>query len=330
MWLLGAVLGLVFLVAPFCAIVMVANQRRELRALKARLEALEGRVPRGEESRAVALAPDAAAAPATSAPEAPTRPAEPAAVPPPLAPRVVAAIPAPAGPAAGAAPDGARPAPREGLEELVGSVWLQSAGSILVLLGVFFLILWGYTTGRFGPGVLVVAGVALGITLGWRGDRMARRLPPFGHALIGVGVGTVYLSLYLGHFTLQVLPWAAAFALLTLASIGSVLVGLRYRVQTIAALGVLGAFVPQLMAAWVPLRGFGMSAPGMLGYLAAVDGVVFLLAARAGWSSLDLACLFLSAVTWIGQFHDSAWTWPVQVDSRSCSRASACRRCRGS
>ena len=292
---------------------------------------------RDEAARTVAPAPGAApgappGAPPDAPPDAPPAPTPPApeaaahaAFPPPRAEATVAAAaPAPAVlavPAAGAA---ARPATvaaprapgetdRSRLEEMVGSVWLQSAGSILVLLGVFFLILWGYTTGRFGPGVLVVAGVALGVTLAWRGDRMARRLPPFGHALIGVGVGTVYLSLYLGHFTLRVLPLAAAFALLTLASIGSVLVGLRYRVQTIAALGVLGAFVPQLMAAWVPLRGFAMSASGMLGYLAAVDGVVFLLAARAGWSSLDLACLFLSAVTWSARFPDAAWGWPIQV-----------------
>jgi len=184
---------------------------------------------------------------------------------------------------------------------------------VLLLLGVFFLILWGYTTGRFGPGVLVGAGVALGVTLAWRGDRMARSLPPFGHALIGVGLGIIYLSLYLGHFTLRVLPPAAAFTALTLVSIGSIAVGLRYRVQTIAALGVLGAFVPQLMAAWIPLKGFAMSAPGLLGYFAVVDAVVFLLTARAGWSGVDLACLFLTAVTWIAQFPDGTWGWGVQA-----------------
>ncbi|MGH7730908.1 MAG: DUF2339 domain-containing protein, partial [Candidatus Eiseniibacteriota bacterium] len=175
------------------------------------------------------------------------------------------------------------------------------------------LILWGYTTGRFGPGVLVAAGVALGAALAWRGDRMARSLPLLGHALIGVGLGTVYLSLYLGHFTLGALPSSVAFVSLPLVSIGSVAVGLRYRVQTIATLGVLGAFVPQLLAAWVPLRGFSMSSPAMLGYLAVVDAVVFLLAARAGWSGLCLAALVMSAVTWTAQFARAPWGWDVQA-----------------
>ena len=198
-------------------------------------------------------------------------------------------------------------------EELIGSVWLQNVGAVLLLLGVFFLILWGYTTGRFGPGVLVGAGVALGGMLIWRGDRMARSLPAFGHALIGVGLGVIYLSLYLGHFTLRVLPVAATFAALTLVSLGSIAAGLRYRVQSIAALGVFGAFVPQLMAAWIPLQGFTMPAPGLLGYFGVVDAVVFMLAARSGWSGLDLACLFLSAVTWSAQFHEASWGWGVQA-----------------
>ena len=42
------------------------------------------------------------------------------------------------------------------LEQLVGGVWLQNVGAVLLLLGVFLMILWGYGTGRVGPGVLVL------------------------------------------------------------------------------------------------------------------------------------------------------------------------------
>ncbi len=335
MWLLGLLLTGFVLIAPWWAVVVVRRQRRELRALRERLDLLELQVTRERATLAAVPPPGAPVAPA-AAPAAepipfprPAPPVRPAALPggatAPPAPRdetVRAGAPAAAAPpAAGPAPPVAAPpiaGPARGFdssraEELVGSIWLQNAGALLLLLGVFFLILWGYTTGRFGPGVLVAAGVTLGMALAWRGDRMARSLPLFGHALIGIGLGTVYLSLYLGHFTLHALPRAAAFSSLTLVSIASVAAGLRYRAQTIAALGVLGAFVPQLVAAWIPLRGFTMSAPGMLAYLAAVDAVVFLLAARAGWSGLGLAALFMSALTWIAQFADAPWSWSVQA-----------------
>ena len=213
----------------------------------------------------------------------------------------------------GAAAAPARRLDSEGIEQLVGSVWLQNVGSVLLLLGVFFMILWGYNTGRLGPGVLVAAGVALGLAFVWRGDAIARSVPAFGHALIGIGLGIAYLALYVGHFTLHVLAWAPAFGALMLVSFASVAVGMRYRVQTIATLGVLGAFIPQLMAAWVPLQGFALPATGLLAYFAVVDGLVFVLAARAGWSGLSLTALVLSAMVWIWAYHTPSWAWGVQI-----------------
>ena len=305
MWLIGVILVGFVLVAPWWAVFEVRRMRRELRALRERLDLLETCASAGVEPIAVVPPPTVVSE---------TRPREPLPEPIPLVAQVAATAPAPPTPPHPALPPAPRPAfDSSRAEELVGSVWLQNVGAVLLLLGVFFLILWGYTTGRFGPGVLVAAGVALGFALAWRGDRMARTLPLFGHALIGVGLGTIYLSLYLGHFTLHALPASAAFVSLPLVSIGSVAVGLRYRVQTIATLGVIGAFVPQLLAAWIPLKGFSMSPPGLLGYLAAVNAVVFLLAARAGWSGLDLAALFLSAVTWMAQFTHAPWGWGVQA-----------------
>ena len=76
-------------------------------------------------------------------------------------------------------PSGWRMRPFTKREEWIGSVGLQNVGSVILLLGVLFLILWGYSTGRFGPGVLVAAGVALGAAIVWRGDRVARTLPCF-------------------------------------------------------------------------------------------------------------------------------------------------------
>jgi uncharacterized membrane protein len=332
LWIIVPALLLFILIAPIVLIVTVVRQRRELRLLSERLERLDARVARHGASLAAVPQPGVETAPPPEpipfpgiAP--PARDLVEAAAPAPLAAPAPPLSPPAPGAAIGAAerwasaaaaapaapPSGARGFDSSRAEELIGSVWLQNAGAVLLLLGVFFLILWGYTTGRLGPGVLVGAGVALGLTLGWRGDRVARSVPLFGHALIGVGLGIIYLSLYLGHFTLKVLPTPAAFVALVLVSIGSIVVGLRYRVQSIAALGVLGAFVPQLMAAWIQLPGFSMSATGFLGYLAAVDTVVFLLAARAGWSALDLACLLLSTFTWIAQFNELKWGWSQQI-----------------
>ena len=208
---------------------------------------------------------------------------------------------------------GPAPAELDRMEQLVGGVWLQNLGAVLLLLGVFLMIVWGYSTHRFGPEVLVAAGVVLGLVFAWRGDRVARTMPRFGHALIGIGLGIVYLTLDLGYVRLHVLGPLTALALLALVSFASISAGLRYKVQLIAALGVIGAFLPQFMASWLELGGFHMSPWMLLGYIAVVDVLVFALTARAGWSALDLLALALGALAWISAFHTGNWGWGVQL-----------------
>ncbi len=215
---------------------------------------------------------------------------------------------APSAPVPPAAPVTAR-----ALEDIIGGVWMQNIGAVVLLLGVFLFILWGYSTGRLGAGVLVGTGVGLGLVAVWRGDRLARSLPRLGHAFIGAGFGAIYLSLYLGHYTLHVLPTVLALVLLTLTSAATFGAGLHYRVQAIAAFGVLGAFIPSLFAAWFELRGFSLEPMPLLGYLAIVDVLVFALAARAGWSGLDLAALLLTTLTWISSDPRPGGSWAPNV-----------------
>ncbi len=170
----------------------------------------------------------------------------------------------------------------------------------------------------------MAGGVAFGLALAWRGDAFARRTPGFGHALIGVGLGVVYTTLYLGHIRLHVFSAGGALALLALASFGAIATGLRYRVQAIAtglryrvqaiaAFGVIGAFLPQFTARWLGMQGFEGSSAFLLGYLTVTDLLVFALAARAGWSGLDLVTIVLSALTWLATCREPAWGWGIQA-----------------
>jgi uncharacterized membrane protein len=294
MWFLAALLAIAWIAFPLWALIVASNARREVASLLDRVRRLES----GAGSAAIEAQP-VAGAPATAAVASHDPAAE------------------PAGPAHSAHDSTGRPAPRPFFdsaraEDLIGGLWLQNVGAVILLLGAFFSIVWGYTSGRLGAGVLVGAGVLFGFALSWRGDRLARTLPPLGHALIGVGLGIAYLSIYLGWFTLHALAPLAALALLMLIALGTVAAGLWYRAQAVAALGVIGAFVPQLLVALLRLPGFSLTPPELLGYLALVDLVVFALAARAGWSMLDLLALVLTSIAWIATFPDGNWGWPLQ------------------
>ena len=258
----------------------LGQQRREIDALAKRLAALE--------REASPILRDE------------TAPAEPSPIPraPALAPPLSQPTPA---------------ARRADVEQWVGAVGLQNAGSVLLLVGFFFLVLWGYTTGRFGPLVLVVAGVVSGLGVTWRGDRLRRTVQGLGDALIGVGAGIVWLSLYLGYTTLHALTAAAALPLLFAASALTGLLGARYRVEGIAALGLLGAFMPHLLRFVVYLPATPLTPWGLYGYLVSINVLVFVLAARSGWSRLALASVLLTAVAWSSAVATDHWSWSLQI-----------------
>lgn len=335
-------LALGWLALPLVALWLAARAQRESTLLRERLERLErliaarpagdeapwlppprppGPMPVGAPDRPVTA--ETAAAPASAAPGAASAAAPgaaPAAAPGVGAPAIATpAAPSPGVPVPAAPPPAAVAAARRRtfdsarLEDLVGSVWLQNAGAVLILAGAFFMIVWGWTTGRFGPGVLVVAGVVAGLLLAARGHVVRGTLPGLGHAFVGTGCGVVWLSLYLGHFTLRVLPAGPAFALLVATSALTFAAGLRYGVQSLAGLGVIGAFLPQALATLLPLAGYSLAPGPMLAYLAVVNALVFALAARAGWSALALAALALSSVTWLLRFPEVAWGWGVEI-----------------
>ena len=198
-------------------------------------------------------------------------------------------------------------------EQMVGGLWLQNIGALLVLLGAFFSIAWGYSTGRLGAGALVLAGVLLGAALAWRGDRLARTLAPIGHTLIGVGLGVIYISIHVGWFSLHVMPPPIAMALLALVALGSVGVGLHYRSQPISAIGVLGAFVPPVMTSALHMGGFQLTPWMLFGYMAIVDLVLMVLAARMGWSLLDLLAVALTTLTWMMAHSEGSHGWGLQI-----------------
>ena len=297
------IIAVLFLSGLFTLVVagVLLAFRKDIRDLETRIERLE--------RRAVVPPPEPAPMPAPrSIPPV-------AAHPPAAAPAAFPPLPPPSPVYETALSRGEAP-PRDDrgrLEQQIGGIWMQNAGSVLLLLGAFFLIVWGYANRRIGPEVLVLAGVALGIIVAWRGYVIGRTLTALGNAFIGIGLGVVYITLYLGHFRMHVFHGTVAFALLTLTSLVSIGIGLRRREPIIATLGSFAAYLPQLLAVWIPLQGFRLPLPALLGYFAVVNVVVFALAASVGWSGLVLLSLVLTTVTWGANSGLAPWGLGTQL-----------------
>lgn len=325
------VVAILFSLVPIAALLIGIYVVRKLHTLQRQVRLLEVHLAVIQRAGAERVAPTEATAPPMS-PAVPAPPIQtqapalypvPVAAPPPIP--AAAPIPAPAPLPAPAPPVAIRPAPPSaplqpaarsespsGLEQLIGGIWLQNVGSVLLLLGSFFLILWGYTQGKVGPEILILAGVVLGVFLAWRGDRIARTIRPLGHALLGVGLGVVFIAVYLGHFQMHTLTAEVAFTLLALVSFVTIDIGLRRGQSIIAALGIFGAFMPLLLSS-ADGMGFRLPQLSMLGYLLLANAIVVVLTTMRGWSGLVIESLFLTSVAWLNNQPGDTWSFPIQV-----------------
>ncbi|MBL8588330.1 MAG: DUF2339 domain-containing protein, partial [Methylobacteriaceae bacterium] len=180
----------------------VAESR--LRDLSMELEVARRRGPWG-------VAP-AAAAPAASPPVAEAAPTIERPAGPEPAPQVEPAAPeAPATPEAPQPPaqepiDVAPAAARPSLEERLGARWSVLVGGAALALGALLLVKYSFDAGLFGPGLRVLAGLALGAALIGAGERLRRRegeaapqLVSIPAALTAAGTVAIFGALYAAH-----------------------------------------------------------------------------------------------------------------------------------
>lgn len=264
---------------------------------KGRLEAMESRL--AELSRRVAAlehrpsAPSREAAPAPAPSLAPTPvPVPRVDVPPPLPPTPVAP-PVRTSPAPARAP--ARP--EVSLESFLGGRVMLVAGVIIGLFGVAFFLKYAIDHGWIGPGPRVAMGAAAGVAMLVGGGSMRRRgYDVFGQALMGCGLGALYLSNYFACTRYGMLGEGEAFAVTAgLTAVGAAL-AVRGAAPTLAYLGFLGGFLaPALLAR--PSGELG----GLSTWLLFVDAGVLAVAMLRPWKGLDLLALGAST------FYFAAW-----------------------
>ncbi len=216
-------------------------------------------------------------------------------MPPPLVPEAPIAAPAPA---PRARPVSERPIavvpskPAVSLEAFLGGRVMLIAGVIVGLIGIAFFLKYAIDRGWITAGWRIAMGVTAGAALLFGGDRMRRRgFDVFGQALMGFGLGALYLSNYFACSIYDMIGTTAAFALTAGITAGGAALALRRGAPVLAYLGFLGGF----MAPWLLSRKTG-DIVALTVWLSVLDaGLLFVLLRRA-WHGLDLLALLATAV----------------------------------
>lgn len=255
-------LAFVLLVLP---IILASVALVRTRSMSERLQALEARLARP-----------------ASPPSAP--PAKPVPVSPPPAPRPPG-VPAPAPAASPAPPAG------PGLELALGGKLASFIGIAALVTGVVFFV--GYAIQRewIGPGLRVCLGLLAGLALaglGYAAERRGARYAVLARALTGGGVALFYFSVFAAYHIYGLIPVPVALLGLVFSAGAALSLAALYDSQSVAVLGVLGAFLAP------PLIGsrFGVGIFPLV-FTAVVNVPVLLLGLRRKWQWLyNLAFLF--------------------------------------
>ncbi len=146
------------------------------------------------------------------------------------------------------------PEKRQTLQKLGGALtgnWLIWLGGAALVLGGAFLVKAAVDAGFFGPTMRVVAALIAGAAMiagaEWLrlGGAPEKSLAP--PVLAGAGGATLYGAIYAAYGLYELIPGLAAFALLTAASAGLVVLAVLHRTQAMAALAIVGAHLSPIL-----------------------------------------------------------------------------------
>lgn len=258
---LGSVLSIV-------TFFMMQGSRREIRELQEKIQSLE-----------------------LGAPAKPTATVPPAAEPKPEPTPEFQTPGTPAVPVARAKPKSAED---RNLEVTLGGKVASFIGIAALVLGVVFFVGVAIQRGWIGPAMRIVLGLVSGgalVALGHLAEVRGKRLTLLARVLTGGGAALFFFSVFAAYGIYQLIGATMAMGGLTLTVLAVLGLSVVYRSQTVAILGVLGAY-------FTPLVIGGEMTEGLfpLIYIAAVNVVVLFLGVRRNWQALYNIGFILTAV----------------------------------
>ena len=128
-------------------------------------------------------------------------------------------------------------------EQWIGQRGLLAIGVLLVLLAVGYLMKEAFARGWISPALRCAGGVIAGLTAAGIGAHTLRRgLRNYGAALIGLGFGIIYLSLWAASRLFELVPPGLDIAALTLVSLALAVVAYVIDVEALCVAAATGAF----------------------------------------------------------------------------------------
>ncbi len=185
-----------------------------------------------------------------------------------------------------------RAAKRASVEAFVGGKLLLLAGVVTVLFGLAFFLKFAFDRELIGPTARVLLGIAVGIAAIVGGDVLHRRnLRWFAQGLMGLGLGSLYLSVFFAATRYELIGQYTAFGCTALITASGVVLALWRDGPVLAWLGFLGGLLAPLL-----LGTDTDSLEELAVWLVLIDVGLLIVLWRRSWSGLELVSIGFSAL----------------------------------
>ncbi len=181
------------------------------------------------------------------------------------------------------------------LQWFVNMHLMVQVGVVLLFFGVGFLVKYAAEQGWFPLEIRLASAAALGVALAAVGWRLRNSRRTYGLALIGGGIGIVYLTTFGAYFFYGLLPATLAFTIFVTLSLIYAAMALLNNASILAFLAIVGAFLSPLLAS----NGDGNHLV-LFSYYGVVNLGVLAIARYKHWSRLNLASFGFSALAAAG------------------------------
>lgn len=169
-------------------------------------------------------------------------------------------------------------------------------GVVVLFFGVGFLVKYAVDQGWFPLELRLISAALLGVALATVGWRVRTQRRTYGLALIGGGIGIVYLTTFGAYYFYGLLPALLAFTIFVLLALTYALMAMVNDAPILAFLAIVGAF----LAPWLTADDSG-SYVVLFSYYAVVNLGILALAWAKRWSGLNLVSFLFTlaaGVTW--------------------------------
>ncbi len=178
------------------------------------------------------------------------------------------------------------------MEAKIGLHWMSKIGIFIILIGIITAMNYTFTNllNNYAKGLM---GLVIGIIFLLGGEWLNRKSKKvFAYALIGGGIGTLYITLFSSVFILDILSMPVASLLAVLVSITTFILSIRYHSRTISSLGLIGGYLPFLAFAYMNRGLSGVEIyVGML-YVLMLHLVTLIISKYKDWSVLQYISFF--------------------------------------